>query len=114
MSKLYEPLKTLLIDLFQLDQPELDFGIYRIMQDKRAEITQFLGKDLLPQVKAAFAQYQSADKAAIKQDLDKAIEQACALGADPDALPKVKELRAKLADEAVDLNALEADVYDHL
>ncbi len=114
MSKHYERLKTLLIDLFQLDQPELDFGIYRIMQDKRAEITQFLGKDLLPQVKAAFAQYQSADKAAIKQDLDKAIEQACALGADPDALPKVKELRAKLADEAVDLNALEADVYDHL
>ena len=114
MSKHYERLKTLLIDLFQLDQPELDFGIYRIMQDKRAEITQFLEKDLLPQVKAAFAQYQSADKAAIKQDLDKAIEQARALGADPDALPKVKELRAKLADEAVDMNALEAEVYDHL
>src|SRR5699024_2599190 len=37
-----------------------------------------------------------------------------ALGADPEALPKVKELRAKLAHDAVDLEALEAEVYDHL
>jgi hypothetical protein len=65
-------------------------------------------------VKSAFAQYQPADKAAIEKDLAKAIEQARALGADPEALPKVRELRAKLADDAVDLEALEAEVYDHL
>ena len=29
-------------------------------------------------------------------------------------MPKVKELRAKLANDAVDLNALEAEVFDHL
>lgn len=51
-----------------------------------------LHKDLLPQVKAAFAQYQPADKAAIEKDLAKSIEQA--LGADPETLPKVKKLRA--------------------
>lgn len=114
MSKQYEKLKTLLMELFQLDQPDLDFGFYRIMHAKSAEVTQFLEKDLLPQVKSAFAQYQPADKAAIEKELAKAIEQARALGADPEALPKVKELRAKLADEAVDLEALEAEVYDHL
>jgi len=36
------------------------------------------------------------------------------LGADPETLPKVKELRARLAQDAVDLDALEAEVYDHL
>ena len=42
-----EKLKTLLAELFQLDQAELDFGIYRIMNAKREEITRFLNNDLL-------------------------------------------------------------------
>jgi adenine-specific DNA-methyltransferase len=114
MSQKYERLKSLLKELFQLDQPDLDFGFYRVMHARSAEVTQFLDKDLLPQVKAAFAQYQPADKATIAKALANAIEQAQALGADPEMLPKVKELRAKLVDDAVDLDALEADVYDHL
>ena len=114
MSQKYEKLKTLLKELFQLDQPDLDFGFYRVMHARSAEVTQFLEQDLLPQVKAAFAQYQPADKAALEKELAKAIEQARALGADPESLPKVKELRTRLADDAVDLDALEAEVYDHL
>jgi len=114
MSQKFEKLKTLLTELFQLDQPDLDFGFYRVMHARSAEVTQFLKKDLLPQVKAAFAQYQPADKATLEKELAKAIEQAHALGADSETLPKVKELRAKLADDAVDLEALEAEVYDHL
>jgi adenine-specific DNA-methyltransferase len=114
MSQKYEKLKTLLKELFQLDQPDLDFGFYRVMHARAAEVTQFLEKDLLPQVKAAFLQYQPADKAALEKELAKAIEQARSLGADPETLPKVRELRARLADDAVDLDALEAEVYDHL
>lgn len=114
MGKQFERLITLLKELFQLDQPELDFGIYRIMYARSAEISKFLGKDLLPQVKAAFEQYKPADKAAVEAELAKAIEQAHSLGADPDTLPKVKELRARLAEVAVDITSLEAQVYDAL
>ena len=57
MSTNYEKLKAKLLELFMLDQPDLDFGIFRIMNSKRQEITQFLDNDLLPQVKEAFAQY---------------------------------------------------------
>ena len=71
MSQKYEKLKTLLKELFQLDQPDLDFGLYRIMHAKSAEVTQFLDKDLLPQVKAAFGQYKTADKAEIEKELAK-------------------------------------------
>jgi adenine-specific DNA-methyltransferase len=114
MSQKYEKLKNLLKELFQLDQPDLDFGLYRIMHAKSAEVTQFLDKDLLPQVKKAFSLYKTADKAELDKELAKAIEQAQALGADPESLPKVKELRAKLANEAVDVGTLENEVYDHL
>ena len=50
MNQKYEKLKGLLQELFQLDQPDLDFGIYRIMHAKSAEVTKFLDEDLLPQV----------------------------------------------------------------
>ncbi|WP_371821104.1 hypothetical protein [Chloracidobacterium sp. D] len=117
MSQKYEKLKGLLRELFQLDQPDLDFGIYRILHARAEEVTRFLDQDLLPQVKAAFAQYQLADKATLEKELAEAIKQARALDADPETLPKVKELRTRLAEAAVaavDLEALEAEVYDHL
>jgi adenine-specific DNA-methyltransferase len=114
MSQKFEKLKTLLKELFQLDQPDLDFGLYRIMHAKSVEVTQFLDKDLLPQVKQAFALYKTADKAELERELANAIGQAQALGADPETLPKVKELHAKIANDAVDVGALESEIYDHL
>lgn len=114
MSQKFEKLKRLLEELFQLDQPDLDFGLYRIMHAKAAEITQFLDRDLLPQVREDFAQYKTADKSELETQLAKAIEQALQLGADPESLPKVKELREKIATDAVDVAGLESEVYDHL
>jgi adenine-specific DNA-methyltransferase len=114
MNEKYEKLKTLLRELFQLDQPDLDFGIYRIMHARAAEITSFLDKDLLPQVRQAFAIYKASDKTELEKDLAKAIQQASDLGADPDTMPKVKELRARLSGATVDVDALESEVYDHL
>ena len=114
MSQKYEKLKTLLKELFQLDQPDLDFGLYRVMHAKSAEVSQFLDKDLLPQVKDAFALYQSTDKAEIEKDLSRAIEQAQGLGVDPETTQKVKDLRVRLTSDAVDIGALESEVYDHL
>ena len=58
MSQKFEKLKTLLKELFQLDQPDLDFGLYRIMHAKSAEVTQFLDKDLLPQVQGGLRPIQ--------------------------------------------------------
>ena len=114
MSQKYEKLKKLLEELFQLDQPDLDFGLYRIMHAKSAEVSQFLDKDLLPQVKDALALYQSADRVEIEKELGKAIAQAHGLGVDPDDSPKVHELSARLKSDAVDIGALESEVYDHL
>jgi adenine-specific DNA-methyltransferase len=46
--------------------------------------------------------------------LAKVIASVDAAGMNPEDSPKVKELRARLVDEAMDLDALEAEVYDHL
>jgi len=114
MSEKHEKLKTLLKELFQLDQPDLDFGLYRIMHAKSAEVSQFLDEDLLPQVQQAFALYKTADRAEIEKELAKAIEQAQGLGVDPETTQKVQELRRRLDSDAVDVGTLESEVYDHL
>ncbi len=114
MSQKYEKLKTLLQELFQLDQPDLDFGLYRVMHAKSAEVSQFLDKDLLPQVHAAFGQYKTADKAEIEKELSKVIASIEAADMDPAQSPKVKDLRERIKSDAVDLGALESEVYDHL
>ena len=85
------------------------------MHAKSAEVTQFLDKDLLPQVKQAFGLYKTADKAELEKELD----QGHCAGVRRWAWilrqsPKVKELRSKLANDAVDVGALENEVYDHL
>ena len=114
MSQRYEKLKTLLKKLFQLDQPDLDFGLYRVMHAKSDEVSQFLDEDLLPQVRDAFDQYKTADKAELEKELSKVIAGIEAGGMNPDNSPKVKELRTQLQSDAVDIAALESEVYDHL
>lgn len=109
-----DKLRAKLAELFQLDQADLDFGIYRIMNAKREEITRFLDKDLLPQVQEAFKEYKSSDKAEIQKELDKVIEGVKVAGMDPEQAPRVRELRAKLAEETVDVEVLENEVFSHL
>jgi adenine-specific DNA-methyltransferase len=113
MSQNLEQLKRLLSEVFQLDQAELDFGIYRIMNTKREEIVRFVDRDLLPQVREAFQAYEAENRGAVEAELTEAVEKAKELGVDPETTQKVKELRAKLA-QAVDVTALENEVYSHL
>ena len=109
----FNKLVTLLKELFQLDQPDLDFGIYRIMHAKAGEVTRFLERDLLPQVKDAFAQYQSADSAELKKELAELEATLRRVKVDPDINEEVLKLRAQLTG-AIDIGALENEVYDHL
>jgi len=55
-------LQALLRDLFQFDHADLDFGIYRIMNEKRDEIERFIEHDLLDVVEEALARFQDADR----------------------------------------------------
>src|SRR5580765_5256085 len=105
--------KNLLAELFMFDQADLDFGIYRIMNAKRDEITRFLDNDLLPQVRQSLAELASGDRAQIENELSEAIESLRKLGVDPESSSKVKELREQLAAHT-DIEAIESEVFSHL
>ena len=109
----FERLKTLLWEMFQLDRGDLDFGLYRIMKMKAAEIETFLDRDLLPQVKAELSRIADDDRIALETELAEAKESARGLGIDPEEAPKVIELNKQLATAKADAEA-ESDVYNHL
>jgi len=113
MNPNYDKLVRLLGELFQYDRADLDFGIYRIMNQKREEISRFLDRDLLPQVRSALEVYQPANRAELKAQLDTMVANLNAAGVDPGGAPKVRELRAQY-DAAVDLTVLENQVFSDL
>jgi len=51
----------ILAEILQLDHAELDFGIYRIMNQKRKEIEAFLNNRLIPDVTAILKSYASEE-----------------------------------------------------
>jgi len=109
----YDKLINTLREVFMLDKAELDFGIYRIMNQKRKDIEQFLEVDLVPQVHKVLSESLSVDKQALQKEMDDAIKSAQALGADPNTLPKVQELKKRLG-EAADMVAIENEVFSLL
>ncbi len=111
MTEKYARLKTLLLELFQLDKPDLDFGIYRIMHARAAEVTKFLDEDLLPKVKDALAGYESGNREEIEAELAAAVINAEALGVDPETTPTVRDLRDQIATSG-DVDRVEGEVYD--
>ena len=114
MTEAYKKLIATLEEIFQLDQADLDFGIYRIMNQKRTEINDFLRNRLLSQVKETLSSSGAHDSDAIAKELEEIVKQARNMGVpDPDELPKVKELKA-LYQSAGSPEAMTNEVFSHL
>lgn len=112
-SEKRELLVKKLKEMFQMDQADLDFGIYRIMNAKRGEVERFLDKDLLPTLRTTLEEFQPAGIAEKRQALEDAIKSAKSLGADADTFPKVQQLKAELA-QGTDLDRMEEQVFSDL
>ena len=108
-------LKALLREMFQLDRGDLDFGLYRIMNLKSAEVAAFLDRDLLPQVKTKLNLASAEERAKLEEELENDRKTARRLGYDPDLdpPPSIVDLNRRLAEMKKDADA-EADVYNHL
>ena len=109
----YDKLIAILREVFQIDQADLDFGIYRIMNQKRDEINDFLENKLIPQVKEEIAKANLGDASAIQKELEEAIAGAKVLGVDPDGVQKIKDLKAQL-ETTKPVSLIEEEVFSHL
>lgn len=113
-QQLRDRLLKKLRELFQLDQPDLDFGFYRIMHAKSKQIQEFLDKDLLKVVEDAFGQANDTRRTEFQAAYEKAIQTAKEFGAaNPEETEPVKKAKAAL-DALKDTISSEGEIYDHL
>ena len=112
----YESFKKKLEEIFMMDHAELDFGIYRIMNQKRNDIQRFLNLELLPQVK----QVLEVNNADANNAKNRMAEIKASVGGNIGVLPKGTPMRdeydrleAQLAQYA-DTESMQAEVFSHL
>lgn len=100
LNTLKQRLRQTLSDLFQIDSPDLDFGVYRIMNQKRDEITRFMDKDLIEAVDEEFGKYDDEARADITKEraaLERKIQEEIAEDALTTSGIRETYLNAKLA-----------------
>ncbi len=113
MSK-YNELVKKLKEIFQIDKPELDFGIYRILNAKADEINNYLENTLKKKISDALALAGSANVNELERQLAAAIKAAEDAGFNAEDSPKVKELRVQIAASSQGANEHENSVFTHL
>ncbi len=113
-EKQRQRLINLLEELFQLDQPDLDFGFYKIMHANAGTVKKFLEEDLLRIIQANFDQAQAEQVEQAQKTYDAVIKEAKDYESpNPEETDPVRE--AKLAlDQAKIYASNEADIYEHL
>ncbi|WP_298028643.1 site-specific DNA-methyltransferase [uncultured Dysosmobacter sp.] len=120
MNERLDRFSALLKQIFELDKSDLDFGIYRVMNLRKAEIEKFL-TDRLPQmVRETLAPFAQDSREKIRAQMAEIEKSAAAMGLSAEALPesaptgqKYRALQKALT-EGADLTALETDVYSAL
>ena len=107
---------TLLKSIFELDKTDLDFGIYRIINIRKDEITQFLTDGLPKKVKEALEGYTLDKKwvnARIKEIEKQAHDQEIEITDNQLLYEEYSELKSLLM-HGIDFESLENDVYSYL
>ena len=101
-------------EIFQIDRADLDFGIYRILNSRSKEIGDYLQNRLPAKIQAAFSTSSQTQINSWQKELAEAEKAAAALGANPDNLPKIQELKDKITSAQKGSVTSETVVYNHL
>ncbi|WOB73986.1 site-specific DNA-methyltransferase [Achromobacter xylosoxidans] len=110
----FQELVAKLREIFQIDRPELDFGIYRILNARAGEINDYLENRLAEKVQAALSSGNESQREQVERELKEKEAQYHADGINPDTVPKVLEIRQKLAQYCAGANEHENAVFSHL
>ena len=109
----YQQLKEKLQELFQMDHADLDFGIYRIMNTKREEITRYLDNDLLVQIENSLTPLITGRTVEIKKQMREIEQNAREFNADPQKNSLYRNLAKQLSDN-VDVASTEKEIFSDL
>lgn len=109
-----EKLTKLLTKIFQFDISDLDFGIYKVLNYKKKEISEFINKDLIDEISKQLNLIGTEEQKRQKTELENVKKQLAELGIqDYENNPKYQEKKKQLENTKVS-KELEREIYNHI
>ena len=110
-----EKLKKILSEMFQFDQSDLDFGIYRIMNQKREEIENFMNKELFIKIEKYIEPLKNSTSVDKVEKINKQLEALISLNEDGTLTEKINKLIKERENyKVVNINKIENEIYSYL
>lgn len=113
-GEIKEKLVKLLANIFQFDAVDLDFGIYKILNYKKKEISEFINKDLIDEIGKQLSLLSAEEQKKQQHDLENVKKQLIGLGIeDYENNPKYQEKKKQLDNIKIS-QELEKKIYNHI
>ena len=110
----FAALNAKLKEIFQIDRPDLDFGVYRILNARSHEISDYLDNRLKLKINEILSQSNEANTAQLQQELQTIEKSLHLAGVDPTNSPKVQDLRKQIAAASAGSSSDQNTVFSHL
>lgn len=101
-------------EIFQLERGDLDFGVYRILNIKSAEITAFLERDLLPQARKLLDEHDTAMAKSLRAQMEQVAKAAKTAGVSLDDSPEAQKIKARMKEQGGNKEERERRVFSDL
>ena len=113
MTEVQEKFINLLKEMFQFDQADLDFGIYRIMNAKHDEIEKFLNEDLPKDINEGLKVINNPASAEKVKELEDKIKLAIEMDMPKDKIDQLVSQKNSLL-QSSDSSSAENEIYNNL
>lgn len=119
MSNKIESRKKLikiLTEMFQFDQADLDFGIYRIMNQKRDRIEEFMNEELFSKIEKSIEPLKSNINQSKVSEIENKISTLDSMNDDGSFDNKIMELKEEMEGytSSSKTDEIESEIYSHL
>lgn len=110
-----ERFRELLNELFRIESSDLDFGIYRIMNQKREEINNFIEKDIDKYLDSQLTNIEDKNKRLLEEKLEKTKKGLRDFGiTDYSTSPEYNKIKKELEEYSSVNSTDEIDIYEHI
>jgi adenine-specific DNA-methyltransferase len=109
-----EKLKNKLREIFQIEDLDLDFGIYRIMKYKKDEIEKFIEKDLIEETKIQLNLLSEEERKNKENELEELKSKLIDLGVRDYQSNEKYQQKLKEIEQIKVSEGLEQDIYNHI
>lgn len=106
----------ILTEMFQFDQADLDFGIYRIMNQKRDRIEEFMNEELFSKIEKSIEPLKSSINQSKVSEIENKISTLDSMNDDGSFDNKIMELKEEIENyiSSSKIDEIEAEIYSHL